>query len=277
VKARQDAAAVLAAEVAGAARRAGSVRTLLLDLDGTLAPIAATPRDARVPARTLELLGRLVHTGWSVAVVSGRPAAELRSMVPVRGVRIFGSHGLEGLQGHGSSRRAGGARSERLSALAARAASLAGGFPGALVELKPAGIAFHDRAVAPEDLAAWRKCVRDLLGTSDLEGFEELSGRRVLEIRPRGLHKGQVVSAVLGKRARGGRDASLVAIGDDGTDEDLFGALAGRGLAVRVGRVRRGTLAVRRLPSAKAVQRFLEELVRASEIEGRRERRRGPA
>jgi trehalose-6-phosphatase len=37
------AVAALVAEVARASSRSGAVRVLLLDLDGTLAPIAATP------------------------------------------------------------------------------------------------------------------------------------------------------------------------------------------------------------------------------------------
>ncbi len=58
-------------------------------------------------------------------------------------------------------------------------------------------------------------------------------------------------------------DASLVGVGDDRTDEDLFRALRGRGLAVRVGRPGLRSAARCRLSSPVAVQRFLAELARA--------------
>ena len=268
---RYDSAVRLAAEVARAARRPNSARTLLLDLDGTLAPLAVTPWDARVPVGTLEALEKLGRLGWSLSIVSGRPAIEVRSMVPLRGVRIFGSHGAEGQVETDAPCRVPMPPCGPLAKLAAAAVSLGSGIRGALVEIKPAGIAFHDRAVASADLLAWRRRVRELLAASDLEGLEVLSGRRVVEVRRRGIDKGSVVSAVVPGGARSGLDASLVALGDDRTDEDLFRALEGKGLTVRVGRPRGDTRAVRRLPSPKAVRRFLEELIHASETSrGRR-------
>ena len=129
--------------------------------------------------------------------------------------------------------------------------------PGALVEVKPAGVAFHDRKVAPARLAAWRRDRNRLLATLDLAGLEGLHGRRVVEFRPTGVDKGIVVRE-LPRSPRGPRpDASLVAIGDDRTDEDMFRELAGLGLGVRVGRPGRRTLADHRLPSPAAVGRFL--------------------
>ena len=73
----------------------------------------------------------------------------------------------------------------------------------------------------------------------------------------------RVVSAIIAGGPRPRHDASLVALGDDRTDEDLFRALEGKGLTVRVGRPGRDTRAVPRLPSPMAVRRFLEELVHA--------------
>ena len=61
-------------------------------------------------------------------------------------------------------------------------------------------------------------------------------------------------------RAGARPDYSVVAIGDDRTDEDLFLALQGVGLSVRVGRAIKSTHATARLPSPAAVQRFLQRL-----------------
>lgn len=257
-------AEVLAEEVARAARRPGGCKTLIFDVDGTLAPIAPTPEKARVPQPTLDALRRLVGAGWTVAVVSGRPARQVQTMVPIPGVQVFGSHGLEraGSSRRGTTLSAGTAR--QLSMLVAAARRLASGIRGARVELKPAGIAFHDRQVPDEALPAWRRRVRDFVEEQELGSFEVLLGRRVVELRPRCANKG----VVLRHLAPAGRsrlfDASLVALGDDSTDEDLFRALWGRGLSVRVGREKRLTLATRTLASPAAVRRFLERLVESS-------------
>lgn len=260
---RRDMAAALASQVAEAAGRPGAARTLLLDLDGTLAPIALTPAEARVPLRTLELLERLVELGWSIAVVSGRPAVQVRSMVPLPRVRVFGSHGIEGLDEEAIP-RASPTHALRLAALAEEAPSIAAGIPGALVEIKPDGIAFHERAVASGSLATWRGRVREFLARSDLEGLEVLRGRRVVEIRRRGAHKGLVLRAILAGGGWPEVDGSLVAFGDDRTDADLFRSLEGKGISVFVGRNRRRSRARRRLASPASVQRFLESLARLS-------------
>jgi trehalose 6-phosphate synthase/phosphatase len=231
---------------------------LLLDLDGTLAPLAPRPELAEVPKATLAAIRRLVAQGWRVGIVSGRPAAEARRMVPLRGVRVFGSHGLEGSWGPRRRGRAVPVRlRRRLAALARSAKTLAAGTPGAWVERKPAGVAIHDRSVPRSRLAAWRRRRSRWLAGQELEGLEKLAGKRVLELRPEGVHKGRVVAQL---PLPGRADASLIAIGDDRTDEDLFRAVRGRGLGVRVGRAGVRTLARHRLASPHAVRRFLERL-----------------
>lgn len=254
------AATALAAEVARGAARPGAARTLLLDLDGTLAPICEDPAKARIPAKALEAMRRLIRRGWNVAVVSGRPAAQARRLVPLRGARVFGSHGLEGSW---NGQTAGGPPREvtdRLRALVAAGREAARGIPGAIVEEKPAGVGFHDRRVPRAKLAMWRRRVSGLLDSADMTGLEILRGRRIVEVRPLGYTKGRAVTSIPGLDGRTSLDPSLLALGDDTTDEDMFRALIGRGLGVLVGRPREGTAATRRLPSPAQVHRFLELL-----------------
>ncbi len=260
-------ATALAGEVARAALRPGAVRTLLLDLDGTLAGIEATPRKVRVPHATLCALRALVGRGWLVAIVSGRPALDVRRVVRLPGLLVFGSHGAE--SGSGIRPRVGWLQRTRLRALSERARRLARDVPGAQVEEKPAGLAIHDRNVAARDLGAWRRSVRALLASSDLAGLEVLSGHRLTEVRVRGHHKGRVVRQLVPECRPARCDASLVAIGDDRTDEDLFAAVQPRGLAVRVGPPGVRTRAIRRLPSPGAVSRFLCALAASPAAPGR--------
>jgi len=233
---------------------------LLLDLDGTLAPFAPTPEEAAVPPETLKALTRLAEFGWTVAVVSGRPVAQVLAMVPIPGVRAFGSHGLEGSWSGDAPDAVDPDLVARLRGIARQGEAMSAGVAGARVERKPAGIAFHDRKVPTAELAAWRRRLQTWLNGQDLEGLEILPGNRVLELRPRGIHKGLVARSLLERIGPLETDESLVAIGDDRTDEDLFLELSGRGLTIRVGGPTLRTAAARRLPSPWAVGLFLQRL-----------------
>src|SRR6266542_3367152 len=68
---------------------------ILLDVDGTLAPIVARPEDARVPDKTRDELQRLAGRYGLVACISGRPAKDAARIVGVQGIRYVGEHGLE--------------------------------------------------------------------------------------------------------------------------------------------------------------------------------------
>jgi len=230
---------------------------LLLDVDGTLAPIAPAPGQARVPEATLQSLRRLLLLRWRIAAVSGRPAQQVRKMIPIRGLRVFGGHGHEGSWDGSARRSIAPGTAGRLDAIAKGGRKLARAESGVLVEVKPAGVAFHDRSVPAGRLAAWRRDRDRWLATADLEDLVRLDGRRVVEFRPAGVDKGIVVRE-MPRDSRGPRpDESLVAMGDDRTDEDMFRELVGLGLGVRVGRAGRRTLAGYRLPSPAAVGRFL--------------------
>ena len=78
---------------------------MLLDIDGTLAPIVERPEDAAVPEETRAEVERLAHRYALVACVSGRPAADARRMVGLDGVEYVGVHGLEGHPACPSTRR----------------------------------------------------------------------------------------------------------------------------------------------------------------------------
>ena len=67
---------------------------ILLDFDGTLAPIVARPEDVGLAPGAKELLESLVSRYALVAVISGRPPEALVELVGVNGVRYEGLYGL---------------------------------------------------------------------------------------------------------------------------------------------------------------------------------------
>ena len=248
----------LGTEVLEAAARPWSVRTLVLDLEGALELAPTASEEAR------SALGRLARAGWRVGIVSSRAATDARALVNVEGVHVFGSYGAEGSWG---GRDAGGPSlsvRKRLQALEVDARRLTWYVNGSEVEIKPAGIAFHEREVAEEDLLRWRELVEDLLSRHDLSGLERLEGERRLELRPQGQNKGKVLHR-LPRPPRGAFDASLVVVGDDRRERELFATLGNRGLSVLVADQDVSTRAVRRLADASTVVRFLEVLAEGEE------------
>ncbi len=241
-------------------------RALLLDCDGTLLDFRTEPGMVSPDADLLELLAGLAAApGTEVHVVSGRPAATLEAWFGRLPVALHAEHGLWWRPlprgGEPAPWRAdqpistdwkAGVR-PLLEALSLRT-------PGAFVEEKPATLAWHYRRADPElgDARA-AELLRRLEGVRAGGVAEALAGDRVVEVRPRGVSKGAVVTRALEGAPPG---TVVVAMGDDRTDEDLFAALPPSGLALHVGA--RESRAPYRLPSAAAARRFLRALLDAT-------------
>ena len=187
---------------------------VLLDVDGTLAPIVDRPEDARVPDETRRELARLAARYGLVACVSGRPGDEVERMIGVPGVVVVGEHGLE--------------LAPEAAAWADRIATFARGVDWP-AERKPLSVSFHFRRA--DDEAAARAYLTRVAESAEAEGFVPRWGRMVLEIRPPvEAHKGTAVRALV---ARAEVRRALYA-GDDRTDVDAFHGLDGLELGVRV-------------------------------------------
>jgi trehalose 6-phosphate phosphatase len=199
-----------AAEVLAPLAQAPERTALVLDVDGTLAPIAPRPELAAVPVATRSELGRLVARYLLVACVSGRDGEDARRLVGVPGIEIVGNHGLE-LD----------PRAHKLAAGIARFRE-AVGLP---VEDKGLSLTYHYREA--EDEAAARATLAEVAARAQAQGLDARWGRKVLEIRPRvDAHKGTAVRALL---ERSGARLGLYA-GDDTTDLDGFAGLRAAGL-----------------------------------------------
>jgi len=227
---------------------------LLLDYDGTLVPFASTPELARPDEGLLDLLGRLAALpGVAVHVVSGRRRASLERWLGALPIGLHAEHGFWSRPPRGEwSAMELGDTSWREPVLAILR-DFAERTPGSFVEEKTAGHAWHYRGAEPEYGAERaRELSLHLATLLSNAPVEILPGDRVLEVRPHGVNKGQVVRAVLeGGEAR----ALLVAVGDDQTDEDLFAALPEDAIGVHVGPA--PSRAPLRLADVRAARAFL--------------------
>jgi trehalose 6-phosphate phosphatase len=185
---------------------------VLLDVDGTLAPIVARPELAVVPGETRGEVRRLAERYALVACVSGRSGAEAARLVGVEGVVYVGVHGLE-LAPEAERWR------ETLRPFASEE------WPW--LEDKGLTVAFHWREAGDEA----ERQLEDVAGRAEVLGLEARWGRKVLELRPPvTADKGTAVRALLAER---GLRRALYA-GDDTTDLDAFRGLDGLEVAVRV-------------------------------------------
>ena len=187
---------------------------ILLDVDGTLAPIVEQPEDARVPEETRHQLARLASRYALVACVTGRASADAERLVGVPGVAVVGEHGLE--------------LAPDAAAWSDRIATFAAGVDWP-AERKPLSVSFHFRRA--QDEAAARAYLTRVEEAARAEGLVPRWGRMVLEVRPPvEANKGTAVVALV-QRANVSR--ALYA-GDDTTDLDAFAGLDNLELGVRV-------------------------------------------
>ncbi len=196
---------------------------VLLDIDGTLAPIVRHAADAHVPEATRSLLIEIARRYRLVACVSGRRTAVARQIVAIGTIAYVGNHGAEVLLPRATQARVDPAFAEWAERVAAFAAGVETPELQRLrvrSEDKETIAAFHWRG-APDEEAAHEAVLR-IAREAEAEGFAVHWGRKVLEVRPPiALDKGVGVTALLA-------DAPVQAavyVGDDSTDLDAFRAL----------------------------------------------------
>jgi trehalose 6-phosphate phosphatase len=196
---------------------------VLLDIDGTLAPIVRHADDAHVPEATRTLLIEISRRYALVGCVSGRRATTARQIVAIGTITYIGNHGGELL-------RPGTTRPEvdpqlaewtaRVREFAARVYTGAQQRVRVRAEDKGAIAAFHWRGAPDEDAA--EQAVREIAAEAEAQGFAVHWGRKVLEVRPPvALGKGQAIVSLL----EGSGIAAGLYVGDDTTDLDAFRGL----------------------------------------------------
>jgi len=224
-----------------------------LDYDGTLAPIVDDP-SAAVPHPEIPPLLELLDDAFPLWIVTGRDLGQLAPLLNMP-LRAIGLHGAQsGVIGEEVNHRMSDEAAEAISALRSSLPSI----EGARVEEKSQAFAVHYRQAenphdARERLEAWADAMPEML--------DVIWGKKVVELRPKGLTKGTAVKEAVVEHP--GR--TPVYLGDDVTDEDAFEALGGidrPAITVKVGDGE--TLASHRLgdPSEVAayLKKYLEDL-----------------
>jgi trehalose-phosphatase len=236
---------------------------LFLDYDGTLADFAPTPEHVNPDPQLIGLLTKLArHPRIRMAVISGRRLSHVEALVPVPGIFLAGTYGIElrTSEGERINRVEYEAIRPTLNALKPRWSHLIAGHEGFFLEDKGWALALHarfaDEDEAEEVLTATRSVAT---GAARSGPFRLLGGHKFLEIGPTLAHKGQTVDYLLDRYPWPG--ALPVYLGDDDKDEEAFGVIKARaGIGILVAREPRKTKADYRLESPRAARHWLERL-----------------
>lgn len=199
---------------------------LILDYDGTLAEFAPTPEHLEPNREVVELLEKLTASPRvSAAVLSGRRLDAVEALVPVEGMMLAGSYGIE-------VRLADGGRIERLrldevrpflDRLLPRWRGLIDGREGFFLEDKRWSLAIHARfaqAVEAAKVLAEARSSAYELGMPP--GFRIMGDERFLETAPVSANKRDGVRFLLGRMNTAG---ALLYLGDDDKDLEAFEAV----------------------------------------------------
>lgn len=234
---------------------------LLLDYDGTLAPIAPHPDLAILPPETKNVLQRLSnHSDVYIAVISGRNVENVKKMVGIEGITYAGNHGLEILHPDGSKfiHPMPMEYEDKVTTLL-KALQEEVCHDGAWVENKGALLTFHYRETPLELRADLVEKARQLIINN---GFRAAEAHCAVEAKPPvQWNKGRASIYIL--RTAFGVDWSerikIIYAGDDATDEDAMMALKGMAATFRVTNAQIvKTSAERRLPSTDSVLTMLK-------------------
>jgi len=219
---------------------------ILLDVDGTILDIAATPHDVEVPdtlRHTLQQIDAL--SDGALALVSGRPIGDLDF--------IFAPLRLPAVGGHGAEIRLKSSDSYEPRAVSLDPAlrrqlkNIAERFPGVGTEDKGYSLALHYRLALEHGLdvvdAVFRLCK-----TYPPDSYELLTGKAIIEVKSVGFNKGTAVRELMTHKPFAGRIPIFV--GDDTTDEHAFEVMPEfDGISISVGRTVPGVDARFRAPS----------------------------
>lgn len=227
---------------------------LFLDLDGTMAAIAARPQDVRPEPRRTQLLERLkVGLEGRLAVVSGRTLADIDRILERRIICVAAVHGLIRRDCDGTLHQP--EPHPKMAAALALLKAFAVQDSGLIVEEKGVSVALHFR-LARHYAAEARALAHHIVSQTGLTLQE---GDMVEELRIPGPNKGDSIRAFMAEpRFKG---CTPIFVGDDVTDEHGFDEVAKLGgFGVLVG-PQRATHARYRLGSVEDVMTWLEASV----------------
>lgn len=242
------------------ARRGARPLAVVLDYDGTLAPVVPHPRDARM-SEAMRSAVRALARRCPVAILSGRDREDIEARVGIEGILYVGNHGFD-IAGGGHRRAVAEARQvlDDVDRAERELRQRVGRISGAIVERRRYSVAAHHLGVGSE--AARQQVERAVEAIRAKTGLRKRTASGRLELEPAvDWDEGRAVRWLM-DAVRGGQPQEMFVLylGDDEADEDAFAALGRDGAGVRVGGAITTSLADYHLEGPEEVQRLLESV-----------------
>ncbi|MFN8673023.1 MAG: bifunctional alpha,alpha-trehalose-phosphate synthase (UDP-forming)/trehalose-phosphatase [Candidatus Sericytochromatia bacterium] len=214
-------------------------KVLFIDYDGTLVPIENNPNKAILTSDKINLINKLTNNkNIEVVVISGRQGKFLEnqfkdinniSLVAEHGAKFFDSNlkkwnSFQIINKEGwfnNSKKIMEDYSKRV--------------PESFLELKEFSIAWHYR-LSPKEFSEYqaKKLKEELeIGLANLP-VNIILGNKVVEARANQANKGYFINWFL-KNKTTLDNYTIIAIGDDTTDEDMFLAIKEKGISIKIG------------------------------------------
>lgn len=229
---------------------------VLLDVDGTILDLAATPHAVVVPEALRHTLVQLLkRTRGALALVSGRPIADLDHIFAPLRLPAVGGHGAEIRPGaHDTSYEQQASTLD--PGLKLQLKDIATRYPDVAFEDKGYSLAVHYRLAIEHEIDVVEQ-VFHVCKAYPIDSYEILTGKAVIEVKARGFDKGTAVRRLMTYPPFTGR--TPIFIGDDTTDEAAFAVMPDfDGIPISVGRKVPGIAG--RFQSPVEVRRWLERL-----------------
>ena len=208
---------------------------LLLDYDGTIAPIKRHHNLAVLPKQTKKIIEQISrHKNIKVAIVSGRSLSYIRQAVNINNLLYVANHGYQIYYKNKTWTHPFTKRTKtilkKLIPILSKALSFTKGIS---IEDKGLTLSVHYRNVRRKNLNEILKIIKNVI--HPLQNIIILTtGKKVVEVRPNvQWDKGHAVLKIL-KLMKATNKSTIIYIGDDKTDEDAFKQLAENAFTIRV-------------------------------------------
>ena len=234
-----------------------SKRLILLDYDGTLAPIKLRPEEAAPTSPVIDLLLELANDpAYKVVIISGRDHVTLEKWLGNTPVSFAAEHGGF-YKENGLWHKNGEIQPDwNATGVLSIIQMFTHKTPHSHYEMKETALAWHYR-----ESDSWLGTMRAqqlanaLVPICIKYSLQIIQGSKVVEIKSSNHNKGSEVRRLLEKE----RYDFIIAIGDDTTDDDMFKALPKASITVKVGNI--SGAAKYNLPEQSMVLPFIHSIL----------------
>jgi trehalose-phosphatase len=212
---------------------------LFLDYDGTLAEFVETPDIVEPNPKIIELIDRLSrHPRITITIISGRRLDQVQELLPVSGITIAGTYGIEIRMPDGKVVRCADYETIRslIEPIKREWVKIVSVDKHFFVEDKLWAVAIHARNASDQFAKTVLERARSIANEKvDPTQLQIIEGDKFLEVAPKNANKAQSVDYLLNLSSV--KNLLTIYMGDDSHDDEAMAIIHEHGgVAIQVGR-----------------------------------------